>query len=77
MRMSRDASSRSRSRSRRAATSRVDRLWDYGVIPYEIDSNFSGIGLTLHHSHRSFQVAVQFNQLPAGNNLSLTSDSQV
>lgn len=42
MRVSDDASSRSQSRSRRAATSRIDRLWDYGVIPYEIDSNFSG-----------------------------------
>ena len=36
------SSSRSVSRSRRAATSRTDRLWDYGVIPYDIDSNFSG-----------------------------------
>ena len=41
-----DDSSRSRSRSRRAATSRVDRLWEYGVIPYEIDSNFSGKDVT-------------------------------
>ena len=47
MRVSSDASSRSRSRSRRAATSRLDRLWDYGVIPYEIDSNFSGKHSTL------------------------------
>lgn len=30
------------SRSKRAATARPERLWDYGVIPYEIDSNFSG-----------------------------------
>jgi len=41
-RISADVRRRSHSRSRRAATSRVDRLWDYGVIPYEIDSNFSG-----------------------------------
>lgn len=26
----------------RAATARTERLWDYGVIPYEIESNFSG-----------------------------------
>ena len=30
------------SRLRRAATARLERLWDYGVIPYEIESNFSG-----------------------------------
>lgn len=29
-------------RSRRAATARLERLWDYGVIPYEIETNFSG-----------------------------------
>jgi len=31
-----------RSRSRRAATARTERLWDHGVIPYEIEANFSG-----------------------------------
>lgn len=31
-----------RQRSKRAATSRKDRIWDYGVIPYVIDSVFSG-----------------------------------
>ncbi|XP_074593288.1 protein tolkin-like [Brevipalpus obovatus] len=31
-----------RSRTSRAATARPERLWDYGVIPYEIESNFSG-----------------------------------
>jgi hypothetical protein len=30
------------SRVRRAATARKERIWDYGVIPYEIDANFSG-----------------------------------
>lgn len=30
------------SRSTRAATAKKDRIWDYGVIPYEIDGNFSG-----------------------------------
>ncbi|XP_030767675.1 tolloid-like protein 2 [Sitophilus oryzae] len=27
----------------RAATARKERVWDYGVIPYEIDGNFSGL----------------------------------
>lgn len=31
-----------RSRSKRAATARKDRLWDYGIIPYDIDANFTG-----------------------------------
>jgi tolkin len=26
----------------RAATAKKERIWDYGVIPYEIDGNFSG-----------------------------------
>lgn len=26
----------------RAATAKQDRIWDFGVIPYEIDGNFSG-----------------------------------
>ncbi|XP_050312817.1 tolloid-like protein 1 [Anthonomus grandis grandis] len=30
-------------RSTRAATARKERVWDYGVIPYEIDGNFSGL----------------------------------
>lgn len=30
------------SRSTRAATAKKDRIWDFGVIPYEIDGNFSG-----------------------------------
>lgn len=29
-------------RVKRAATARKERVWDYGVIPYEIDGNFSG-----------------------------------
>lgn len=29
-------------RATRAATARKERIWDYGVIPYEIDANFSG-----------------------------------
>lgn len=31
-----------KSRGARAATARKERVWDYGVIPYEIDGNFSG-----------------------------------
>jgi len=40
------------SRSRRAATARSERLWDNGVIPYDIDANFSGI------QQRSFIIFV-------------------
>lgn len=29
-------------RTTRAATARKERVWDHGVIPYEIDGNFSG-----------------------------------
>jgi tolkin protein len=32
-----------RIRRARAATARKDRIWDHGVIPYEIDGNFSGV----------------------------------
>lgn len=31
-----------RHRVTRAATAKKERIWDYGVIPYEIDANFSG-----------------------------------
>lgn len=31
-----------KSRRQRAATARKERIWDHGVIPYEIDGNFSG-----------------------------------
>ncbi|KAL3278791.1 hypothetical protein HHI36_016314 [Cryptolaemus montrouzieri] len=37
-----DQSSSFRRRVTRAATARKERVWDYGVIPYEIDGNFSG-----------------------------------
>ncbi|XP_055631741.1 tolloid-like protein 1 [Toxorhynchites rutilus septentrionalis] len=30
-------------RSTRAATAKKERIWDYGIIPYEIDGNFSGL----------------------------------
>ncbi|CAH0558861.1 unnamed protein product [Brassicogethes aeneus] len=30
-------------RATRAATARKERVWNYGVIPYEIDGNFSGL----------------------------------
>ena len=29
-------------RRKRAATARPERIWDYGVIPYEIEASFSG-----------------------------------
>lgn len=31
-----------KSRGRRAATARKDRLWDFGIIPYDIEANFTG-----------------------------------
>ncbi|XP_059152837.1 tolloid-like protein 1 isoform X2 [Physella acuta] len=34
--------SRTHSRQRRAATAKAERLWDYGVIPFVIEANFSG-----------------------------------
>ena len=33
---------RPRSRHRRAATARTERLWDHAVVPFVVDSNFSG-----------------------------------
>jgi Astacin (Peptidase family M12A) len=40
--MSVDEPQTSSHRVTRAATAKKDRIWDYGVIPYEIDGNFSG-----------------------------------
>lgn len=37
-----DVSQNTHHRVTRAATAKKDRIWDYGVIPYEIDGNFSG-----------------------------------
>lgn len=34
-------------RNRRAATARPERLWEHGVIPYEIQANFSGMHFIL------------------------------
>lgn len=34
-------------RQRRAATAKLERLWEYGVIPYEIEANFTGNHRTL------------------------------
>lgn len=41
-RVRRSAESSYTSRIRRAATARPERLWDFGIIPYVIESNFSG-----------------------------------
>jgi len=30
-------------RHKRAATARKERIWDYGVIPFEIDKHFGGV----------------------------------
>jgi tolkin protein len=37
-----DSSTTAHHRVTRAATAKKDRIWDFGVIPYEIDGNFSG-----------------------------------
>lgn len=37
-----DEAQQNHHRVTRAATAKKDRIWDYGVIPYEIDGNFSG-----------------------------------
>ncbi|PVD37829.1 hypothetical protein C0Q70_00431 [Pomacea canaliculata] len=37
-----EVSSMANSRGKRAATARKDRLWDYGIIPYDIEANFTG-----------------------------------
>ena len=39
--------SKSSHRSRRAATAKLDRLWDNAVIPYEVEANFSGENIIL------------------------------
>ena len=38
-----------KSRSKRAATARKDRLWDYGIIPYDIEANFTGEVVGIPH----------------------------
>lgn len=47
----------------RAATARKERVWDYGVIPYEIDANFSGAHKALFKQamrHWENNTCVQF-----------------
>ena len=50
-------------RLRRAATARPERIWDYAVIPYEIDANFSGVHKALFKQamrHWENYTCVQF-----------------
>ncbi|XP_064618038.1 tolloid-like protein 1 isoform X2 [Liolophura sinensis] len=42
-----DNGSNGHHRGKRAATARKERLWDYAVIPYDIESNFTGDDKTL------------------------------
>ena len=42
-------------REKRAATARPERIWDYAVIPYEIDSNFSGVHKVNQSVHKASQ----------------------
>lgn len=44
---------------RRAATARLERLWDFGVIPYDIESNFSGTFERLLANHGKAVVVRQ------------------
>lgn len=44
---------------RRAATARLERLWDFGVIPYDIESNFSGTFKRLLANHGKAVVVQQ------------------
>ena len=43
-------------RARRAATARKERVWDYGVIPYEIDANFSGAHKALFKQAQTYYL---------------------
>ena len=50
-------------RNRRAATARPERLWEHGVIPYEIESNFSGTHRALFKQamrHWELQTCIKF-----------------
>ena len=50
-------------RQKRAATARPERIWDYAVIPYEIDANFSGVHKALFKQamrHWENYTCVQF-----------------
>lgn len=59
-------------RRKRAATARTDRIWEYGVVPYEINSSFSGlfgfffVQLRGRVSHRRAQGTVQKGDAPLG-----------
>ena len=44
-------------RHKRAATARPERVWDYAVIPYEIDANFSGVHKALFKQVRRMNAA--------------------
>lgn len=48
-----DSSSSIHHRVTRAATAKKDRIWDFGVIPYEIDANFSGAHKALFKQGKS------------------------
>ena len=49
-------------REKRAATARPERVWDYAVIPYEIDANFSGV-----HKALFKQESIYFNRYNCSN----------
>ena len=45
-------------RRKRAATARPERVWDYAVIPYEIDANFSGVHKALFKQESIYQTII-------------------
>ena len=46
-------------RVKRAATARPERIWDYAVIPYEIDSNFRSVSSRYKLQLRVFKDVLQ------------------
>ncbi|CAB4058643.1 tok [Lepeophtheirus salmonis] len=49
-------------KSKRAATARPERIWEYAVIPYEVDANFSGV----HKERMKHPNWIVFTERPCG-----------
>ena len=57
---------------RRAATARLERIWENAVIPYEIDANFSGVHKALFKQamrHWENYTCVQVSETWAGSRI--------
>ena len=64
---------------RRAATARLERIWENAVIPYEIDANFSGVHKALFKQamrHWENYTCVQVSQTWAGSRILDTVDEE-